>query len=64
MLPATWKSPPCMNIEVKIVRIGDGKSTGADGRRRSAGTGPAPNSSMKACAGPRALPVPTSSETW
>src|SRR6266851_3251249 len=26
MLPAIWNRPPCMNIEEKIVRIGDGRS--------------------------------------
>ena len=28
MLPATCSNPPCMNIEVKIVAIGGGKSPG------------------------------------
>ena len=60
MLPATWKNPPCRNIEVKIVKSG---AAGPRAARHEAVSrhGTSPNSRMKACAGPRArarLPPP------
>ncbi len=63
MLPAMWKSPPCMNIELKIVRIGDGRSA-ADGQTPVSRQGTSPNSSMKACPARAPCPSPTSSENW
>ena len=61
MLPAMWKRPPCMNIELKIVRIGDGRSI-ATRQAPVSRQGTRPNSSMKACPACAPCPPPTSSE--
>jgi hypothetical protein len=63
MLPAMWKSPPCMNIELKMVNVGDGRSR-AEWQAPVSRQGTSPNSSMNAWPARAPGPSPTSSETW
>ena len=49
MLPPTCSSPPCMNIDVKIVAVGLGNSSGA-GQAPLSRHGITPNSKTNAWA--------------
>ena len=57
------EEPPCMNIDVKIVRIGAGTS---EPTRQAPVSrhGTRPNSSTNACAARAPSAPPTSSEIW
>ncbi len=63
MLPPMWNSPPCMNIEEKMVSIGDGRSA-ATRQAPVSRHGTRPNSWTNACAARAPSGPPTDREIW